>query len=133
MTEITVEFRNIADTEAALGWVSGRSIVADRPVGRAGGSGIGFNGAELLALALGGCFCNDLRYVAHDLNVPLTDIDVQVRLELTGTPPIATQAQVHVACRGANPADIERVIQKAQQSCMVSNSIARGIPVNFTQ
>ena len=58
MPEVTVQFRNIPDTEAALGWTGGRSIVVDRPDGKAGGMGLGFNGGQLLAMAIGGCFCN---------------------------------------------------------------------------
>ena len=30
---------------------------------------LGFNGAELLGLTIGGCFCNDLRYVAHAMGL----------------------------------------------------------------
>jgi len=64
MPEVAVELRNIAGTEAALGWAGAHTIVVDRPDGRAGGKGLGFNGSQLLALTIGGCFCNDLRYVA---------------------------------------------------------------------
>ena len=48
---------------------------------RTGGRGLGFNGAELLALAIGGCFCNDLRYVANDMGVGLGKIAVSVTVE----------------------------------------------------
>jgi organic hydroperoxide reductase OsmC/OhrA len=61
MAEVTVELRNVEGTEAALGWAGAHTIVVDRPDGRAGGRGLGFNGAQLLALTIGGCFCNDLR------------------------------------------------------------------------
>ena len=69
MVEVIVELRNVEGTEAAVGWAGGHTIVVDRPEGRSGGKGLGFNGAQLLALAIGGCFCNDLRYVAHEMNV----------------------------------------------------------------
>ncbi|MEM7024296.1 MAG: OsmC family protein, partial [Pseudomonadota bacterium] len=45
-----------------------------------GGKGLGFNGGQLLALAIGGCLCNDLRYVAHGLGARLTRIEVDVVL-----------------------------------------------------
>jgi uncharacterized OsmC-like protein len=66
MKSTTVELRNIEGTEAAAGWAGDHTLVVDRPEGKAGGQGLGFNGGQLLALALGGCFCNDLRYVAAD-------------------------------------------------------------------
>src|SRR5262245_58746510 len=62
MSSVTVEMWNIAGTEAALGWAVAHTIVVDRPEDRAGCRGLGFNGAQLLALSIGGCFCNDLRY-----------------------------------------------------------------------
>lgn len=34
--------------------------------------GLGFNGGQPLALAIGGCLCNDLRYVAHAMGVAAT-------------------------------------------------------------
>ena len=34
--------------------------------------GLDFNGGQPLALAIGGCLCNDLRYVAHAMGVAAT-------------------------------------------------------------
>ena len=65
MMSTTVGFSTVDGTEAALGRAGSYTVVIDRPEGKAGGLGLGFNGAELLALALGGCFCNDLRYVSN--------------------------------------------------------------------
>ena len=61
MVAVTVELRNVQGTEAAMGWAGGHTIAVDRPDGKAGGQGLGFNGAQLPALAIGGCFCNDTR------------------------------------------------------------------------
>jgi hypothetical protein len=52
MPTVSVESRNVAGTEAALGCVSAHTIVVDRPEGHVGGRGLGFNGAQLLALHL---------------------------------------------------------------------------------
>jgi len=77
MVTMTVELRNVEGTEAAMGWAGGHTIVVDRPEGKAGGLGLGFNGAQLLALALGGCFCNDLRYVPDEMGVGQGKIAVE--------------------------------------------------------
>ena len=47
MTSMTVHLRSIPDTQAALGWTEGHTIVVDRPDGKAGGMGLGFNGGQL--------------------------------------------------------------------------------------
>jgi hypothetical protein len=69
MSEITVQLRNVHGIEAAFGWAGSHTLIVDRPDGKAGENGLGFNGGELLGLAIGGCLGNDLRYVAHDLDV----------------------------------------------------------------
>ena len=98
MASMTVELRNVEGTEAAMGWAGGHTIVVDRPPGKAGGRGLGFNGAELLALAIGGCFCNDLRYVANDMGVGLGKIAVSVTVEMAGNPLLTTGARMAVSC-----------------------------------
>ena len=82
MTTMSVQLRSIPDTQAAMGWAEGHTIVVDRPDGKAGGMGLGFNGGQLLGLAIGGCFCNDLQYVAHDMGVRLAVIEVDVMAPL---------------------------------------------------
>ncbi|MCL5777143.1 OsmC family protein [Limibaculum sp. FT325] len=129
---VNVRLRNLPGTEAAVGWAGGHTIVADRPEGRAGGLGLGFNGAQLLALSLGGCFCNDLRYVADELGVKLGDISVDVSLELSGEPLVATSARMSVALSTLDGSDPAIVVDKARSSCMVSNSLTRGVPVTIT-
>jgi len=131
--QVDVKLRNLPGTEAAVGWAGGHTIVADRPEGRAGGLGLGFNGAQLLGLALGGCFCNDLRYVAEELGSAIGEISVDVALELDGQPLVATAARMTVCCTMLDGSDPAIVIERAKGSCMVSNSLARGLPVSIVQ
>jgi len=84
MTTMTVQLRSIPDTQAAIGWAEGHTIVVDRPDGKAGGMGLGFNGGQLLGLAIGGCFCNDLHYVAHDMGIRLASIEVDITVAFEG-------------------------------------------------
>lgn len=127
-----VHLRNLPDTEAVVGWAGGHTIVADRPVGKAGGQGLGFNGAELLALAIGGCFCNDLRYVAEEQGVKLTEISVNVSLELKGKPLLATSASLSVKVKTLDGSDPAPIVEMAESSCMVSNSLIRGVQVSVS-
>ncbi len=129
MVSMTVELRNVEGTEAAMGWAGGHTIVVDRPEGKAGGKGLGFNGGQLLALAIGGCFCNDLRYVAHEMGVALGGIAVGVTLELDGKPLVATGATMTVSCETEDGSDPQRVIDAATAISTVANSLQRGFPV----
>jgi organic hydroperoxide reductase OsmC/OhrA len=131
MVSTTVELRNVEGTEATMGWAGGHTIVVDRPEGKAGGQGLGFNGAQLLALAIGGCFCNDLRYVAHEMNVRLGKIAVSVKVHLEGDPLITTAAAMEVRCETLDGSDAEVVIERAKSTCMVSNSLKQGIPITI--
>lgn len=129
---IDVHFRNLPGTEAAIGRAGHHTLIADRPEGRAGGLGLGFNGAELLASALGGCFCNDLRYVAEESGVHLSEIAVDVTLELSGEPLVATSARMLVHCATIDGSDPSPIVERARRSCMVSNTLARGMDVTIT-
>ena len=132
MTTMTVQLRSIPDTKAALGWAGGHTIVVDRPNGKAGGLGLGFNGGQLLGLAIGGCFCNDLQYVAHDMGILLASVQVAVSVTFEGTPMFAKEATMQVAATPVDQsADIDAVIARAKDISSVSNSLRRGIPVQI--
>ncbi|OCC04983.1 oxidoreductase [Labrys sp. WJW] len=131
MATVTVELRNVGETQAAMGWAGGHTIVVDRPEGNAGGMGLGFNGAQLLALSLGGCFCNDLRYAAEEMGAAVDTIAVSVALELEGKPLLATAAKLKVRCRMSDGSDPQPVIERAKTICMVANSLRSGVPVGI--
>lgn len=130
--QIDVQLRSLPGTEAAVGWAGGHSIIADRPDGKAGGQGLGFNGGQLLALAIGGCYCNDLRYVAEEIGVEIAEISVNVQLELSGEPLVATAARMTVDCSMVDGSDPAIVIERAKSSCFVSNTLARGVSVDIS-
>lgn len=132
MASMSVKLRSIPETEAAMGWAGNHSIVVDRPEGKAGGKGLGFNGGQLLALAIGGCLCNDLYYVAHEMGITLTAISVDVSVDFDGTPLLATGASVYISAQPADAnADVAELIRRAREISTVSNSISRGVPVRF--
>ena len=131
MPSATVELRNIEGTQAALGWAGGHTVVVDRPEGRAGGMGLGFNGAQLLALALGGCFCNDLRYTAEQMGVQLGKIAVTVTVDMEGQPLATTAAAMTVSCETLDGSDPRPVIEKAKAICMVANTLRQGAAVTI--
>lgn len=129
MGSTTVELRNVAGTQAALGWAGGHTIVVDRPEGKAGGMGLGFNGGQLLALAIGGCFCNTLRYVAEEMRVKLGGVSVEVTVTFDGAPLLATDATMSVSCEMLDGSDPQALIERARAISTVGNSVSRGFPV----
>ena len=133
MAQMSVELRNIGGTEAALGWAGAHTLVVDRPEGKAGGRGLGFNGGELLALAIGGCFCNDLRYVAPARGIKLDAISVKVTLELGGEPLLATGATMFVECDLPDGSDAAALIAEAERISTVANSLKVGLPVRVAR
>jgi organic hydroperoxide reductase OsmC/OhrA len=133
MTVMNVQLRSIPDTKAGIGWAGEHSIVVDRPEGKAGGQGLGFNGGQLLALAIGGCFCNDLHYVAHEMGIELRSVSVDVSLTLDGVPLLATSAMMQVAVEAvSDDADVAALIKRAEDTSTVSNSLRQGVPVKVS-
>jgi uncharacterized OsmC-like protein len=133
MAEITVQLRNVHGTEAALGWAGSHTLIVDRAEGKAGGKGLGFNGGQLLGLAIGGCLCNDLRYVAHDLGVQLLSVEVDVTVRLEGNPTLATAAVVAVRVDAADKkTDVEALIERAVEISTVVSSLQRGLSITVT-
>jgi organic hydroperoxide reductase OsmC/OhrA len=134
MTTMTVQLRSIPGTQGAVGWADGHTIVVDRPEGKAGGMGLGFNGGQLLGLAIGGCFCNDLQYVAHDMGVSLATIAVDVTVTLEGSPLLATQATMRVAVKAADKtADVESVLRRAREISASGASPSASLRIARTQ
>lgn len=130
MSVSRVEIRNVAGTQAAMGWAEGHTLIIDRPEGRAGGMGLGFNGAQLLGLTIGGCFANDIRYVAAELGVTVGEISISVAVALEGTPIRAVGADMQVSVSLADGSDPAKLIEKAKEVSMAMNSLARGLPVS---
>lgn len=129
MVSMTVEYRSLEGTHAAVGRAGHHTLVADRPEGKAGGMGLGFNGGQLLALALGGCFCNDVQYSADEMGLTVSRLDVKVTIELDGQPLVATRAQMTVECELADGASPEAVIERAKARCTVAHSLRAGLEV----
>jgi organic hydroperoxide reductase OsmC/OhrA len=129
---MAVKLRGIPGTEASVGWAGAHAVMVDRPAGKAGGQGLGFNGGQLLALAIGGCLCNDLFYVAHATGIRLRSVAVDVTVRFEGDPLLATSAIVEVAVEADEGTDVDALIRRAEATSTVSNSIIRGVPVSIT-
>jgi organic hydroperoxide reductase OsmC/OhrA len=128
---IAMSFGAVSGTAAGLGRSGAHSLVADRPEGRAGGQGLGFNGGQLLAGALGGCFWNDLHYAADAAGVPVVVKAVDAEVDLAGTPLRVVRARIRAALEGADEAARTAVFAAACADSTIANSVMPAFPVRF--
>jgi organic hydroperoxide reductase OsmC/OhrA len=131
MGTTTVEYRVLPGTRAAVGRAGTHSVIADRPEGNSGGMGLGFNGGELLALAIGGCFCNDMQAIAQEMGLEIADLAVTVSIDFDGQPSRATAARMDVACELADGSDAGKLIERARAITTIGNSVREGIPLKI--
>lgn len=127
--KISVTFSTVAGTRAGLGRTgAGRTLLADRPSGIAGGQGLGFNGAELLAASLGGCFWNDLHYAAAETDGEIQIDAVEAKIDIAGEPPRVVRAHICAAMSGSEPA-LSVVFEAARAKSTIANSLIGAFPI----
>ena len=131
MGKTTIEYRMLPGTRASVGRAGTHTVVADRPEGKFGGMGLGFNGGELLALAIGACFCNDMQAIADEMALEIADLRVSVDVDFAGTPSRASNARLAVECRLTDGSDPSGLIERARAVTTIGNSLRAGIPVEI--
>jgi uncharacterized OsmC-like protein len=85
MAQTRVRLRTVTDASVAVGWAGNRTLTVDRPE-QSGGMGLGFSGGELLLLAIGGCYCNDIYREATRLGIVVHSVQVDVSADWGGDP-----------------------------------------------
>jgi uncharacterized OsmC-like protein len=131
MADGTVAIRNLHGKTAAVGWSNGRAVSIDRTQ-PAGGMGIGFSGGELLLLAVGGCYCNDLYREAEKMDIEIKNVEIEVSCDWGGTPVRAQDICIDVRVESTAPTvDVERLIKHAYQVAEVPNSLRKGTEVHL--
>ncbi|MBO9532112.1 MAG: OsmC family protein [Solirubrobacteraceae bacterium] len=130
MPVLSATFDAIPESQASLGRAGDEhTVIVDRPAGVAGGQGRGLNGGQLLALAVGGCLCNDLRYLAaeHAVDLGAFGIDVDVNVEAGDV------TAVHATIRDAERPDlIVRLLPLAEEASTIVRAVRSGAPVTIT-
>lgn len=124
-----VETRSVDGGPTALGWGGSVSLVVDRPA-EAGGRGLGFNGGQLLNLAVAGCISNDLFREAARRGIRLDRVRVTVDSDYAGQPAVSSPIEYAVEVSGsADEATIAELIAYVDEIAEIPNSIRRGTPV----
>src|SRR5690242_21806347 len=99
-----VEVRNVDGAVTALGTAGPHTVVVDRPV-EAGGGGHGFNGGQLLHLAVAGCVSNDLFREAAARGLTIRRVVVHVDGGYAGDPAVSTGITYRVEVDGEGSAE----------------------------
>jgi organic hydroperoxide reductase OsmC/OhrA len=126
-----LRFQNLPGSQAGLGRAGTRTLIADRPEGVAGGQGLGFNGAELLAASLGGCFWNDLHHAAEARGIALGAVDLSCEVTLDGQPLRVTSATIRARVAAGAPAQARECFDAASAYSTIANSVSAAFPVAF--
>jgi len=133
MAQTNVRVRTVQDACVAVGWAGHRTLTVDRPE-QAGGMGLGFNGAELLLLAIGGCYCNDIFREAAKRGMVIKSVQVDVQADWGGDPVRAQNVTFSTRIESeASEADILALIEHTDQVAEIPNSLRLGTPVTLSQ
>ncbi|HZJ53574.1 MAG TPA: OsmC family protein [Myxococcaceae bacterium] len=124
---------SLPGTATALGWARGHTVVIDRPAD-GGGQDLGFNGGELLHLAVAGCVSNDLFREARALGVRLTRVAIRASGEFTGIPPVSGGIGYSVEVWGDAPAAaLRELVARVDTIAEIPNSLRRGTAVRLSE
>jgi putative redox protein len=126
-----VEVRNVAGEPAAIGSAGPHTVVVDRPAD-GGGRGVGFNGGQLLYLAIAGCVSNDLFREARADGIALDRVRVVVDGDFQGDPPVSTDVTYTVEVAGdASTEALQRLVAKVDAIAEIPNSLRAATAVRL--
>jgi uncharacterized OsmC-like protein len=128
---MTVSTQNLPGAVTALGWADSCTLVIDRPVA-AGGGGRGFNGGQLLYLAVAACVSNDLFREAATLGIEIDRVAVDVAGAFDGDPAVSGEIAYRVTISGAAPRDeLEALVRRVDSIAEIPNSLRAGTAVRL--
>jgi putative redox protein len=126
-----VEVRNVDGAVTALGAAGPHTLVVDSPAD-AGGGGRGFNGGQLLHLAVAGCVSNDLFREAAKRGMKLTRVVVTAGGGYGGEPAVSAGISYSVEVEGLAPdEDLGALVRHVDQIAEIPNSLRAGTQVRL--
>lgn len=132
MPQTTVEIRTLANTSLAIGCSGPRTVTIDRAK-EAGGMDLGFNGGELMLLAIGGCYSNDIYREAAKRRIKVHHVDVKVSADWGGDPVRAQNVSFSVLVEADAPEQqILDLIHHTDRVAEIPNSLRWGTEVRLS-
>jgi putative redox protein len=128
---IEVETITIEGRTTAVGSAGPFTLIVDRPID-AGGGGLGFNGGQLLNLAVAACISNDLfREAARD-GIVLRRIRVNARSDYSGDPAVSGPIDYELQVDGdASTERLAELVRAVDRIAEIPNSIRGGTEVRL--
>jgi putative redox protein len=131
MGAFDVETVTVDGRTTAVGSAGPYTLIVDRPT-EAGGGGQGFNGGQLLNLAVAGCISNDLFREAATRGIELRRVLVRVRSDYAGSPAVSTPIEVDVEIDGAaSESTLADLLDHVDAIAEIPNSLRRGTEVRL--
>ena len=128
---LEVEVRNVAGEPAAIGSAGPYTLVVDRPAD-GGGRGVGFNGGQLLYLAVAGCLSNDFFREAVAKGVALDRIRIRVYGDFAGDPAVSGEISYDVELSGdASSEELRELAAHVDRIAEIPNSLRGGTQVTL--
>jgi len=128
---IEVETRNLNDQVTSLGTAEQFTLVVDRPT-EGGGGGLGFNGGQLLYLAVAGCISNDLFREARAAGIELENVRVKVGGNFVGEPAVSDEILYEVEMKGDAPEErLRALVDQVDEIAEIPNSLRQGTRVRL--
>jgi len=126
-----VEIQSVSGGSLAVGSSGPRTLTIDRAKD-SGGSGLGFNGGELLLLAIGGCYSNDVFREADKRGIAVTRVHVTVVADWAGDPVRAQNVSFSVEVEAdAAEEEISELIRHTDRVAEIPNSLRLGTHVKL--
>ena len=123
MAGIEVSTSSLRGATTAVGSAGPYTLIVDRPQ-EAGGGGLGFNGGQLLNLAVAGCVSNDIFREAAKEGITIHQVKVRVRSDYGGEPMVSTPIEYEVELDGDAPSDVlERLVRHTDRVAEIPNSL----------
>lgn len=133
MSAFEVSVTSLSGSPTAIGAAGPFTLITDRPKD-AGGGGLGFNGGQLLNLAVAGCISNDIFREAEREGITVHQVKVRVRSDYEGDPPVSTPIEYEVEISADAGSDvIERLVRHTDSVAEIPNSLRGGTTVNLTR
>ena len=126
MSQTTVHIRSAHEGTFSVGWTGQHSLVIDRGPGD-GGQGMGFDGGQLMLLALGASYANVVYREAGKRGFDVHGVRVVVECDWEGEPASARNVRYSTRVEAAAPEDeILELIQHVDEIAEVHNTLRAG-------
>jgi uncharacterized OsmC-like protein len=130
---MTVHVRSAHEGSFSVGWSGPHSLVVDRGPAD-GGQGMGFNGGQLLLLALGACFANDVFREAGKRDLEVLGVRVVVECDWEGDPPRAANVRYSTRVEAeAGEDEIMELIRHVDEIAEVHGTLRDGILIELAE